>query len=77
MQPRENFQNTFDNYSKIQLLVHPEFWMLDSVDLHDFGHKLKSFQANKNDQEIQKMITIMIETLRNRVVLDTKNKRTK
>lgn len=75
MHPRENFQNTFDNYSKIQLLVHPEFWMLDSVDLHDFGYKLKSFQANKNDQEIQKMITIMIETLRNRAVLDTKNKR--
>ena len=75
MQPRENFQITFDNYSKIQLLVHPEFWMLDSVDLYDFGCKLKRFQDNKNNQEIQQMISTMIETLRNRVILDTKNKR--
>ena len=77
MQPRENFQSTFDNYIKIQLLVHPEFWMLNSLDLNDFGYKLKSFQANKNDQEIQQMITIMIETLKNRLILDAKNERFK
>jgi hypothetical protein len=75
MQPRENFLSTFDRHSKIQLLVHPEFWMLDSVDLYDFGYKLKKFQDNKNDQEIQQMISTMIETLRNRVNLDAKNRR--
>jgi hypothetical protein len=74
MQPREDFFITLDAYTKVQLLVHPEFWMLNSVDLYDFGEKLKKLKQDKNNREIESMVSIMVETLSNRDSLDAKNK---
>jgi len=77
MKPREDFLSTFEKYSKIQLLIHPEFWMLNSKDLLDFGCKIKKFQKYKNRKLIDHMVSIMIETLSNRDELDVKNSKHK
>ena len=74
MQPREDFFNVLNVFRKVQLLVHPEFWVLNSVDLNDFGKKLKKFKHNRNNQAIESMVGIMVETLSKRDILDAKNR---
>ena len=47
--------------------------MLDSVDLYDFGSKLKCFKHDNVNENINSVISVMITTLANRDELDAKN----
>ena len=73
MKPRKDLFKVIYSQSKIHLLIHPEFWILDSVDLYDFGSKLKSFKLDKENENINSVISVMIATLANRDKLDAKN----
>lgn len=73
MKPRKDIFKVIHSQSKVHLLIHPEFWMLDSLDLYDFGSKLKSFKLDKMNEDINTMISVMITTLSNRDKLDAKN----
>lgn len=73
MKPRKDLFKVIQSQSKVHLLIHPEFWMLDSVNLYDFGSKLKLFKLDKVNENINSEISIMITTLANRDKLDAKN----
>ena len=73
MKPRKDLLKVIYSQSKIHLLIHPEFWILDSFDLYDFGSKLKSFKLDKENENINSVISVMIATLANRDKLDAKN----
>lgn len=73
MKPRKDLFKVIHSQSKVHLLIHPEFWMLDSVDLYDFGSKLKIFKLDNMNESINSEISVMITTLANRDKLDVKN----
>ena len=73
MQPRKDFFEVINGRNKVHLLIHPEFWMLDSINLYDFGSKLKKIKRNSTNAKIDEIISVMISTLADRENLDARN----
>jgi hypothetical protein len=73
MKPRKDLLKVINSQSKVHLLIHPEFWMLNSLDLYDFGLKLKNFKLNKLNENVDSVISVMVTTLANRDKLDARN----
>lgn len=73
MKPRKDLFKVICSQSKVHLLIHPEFWMLDSIDLHDFGSKLKNFKLNNMNENVNSVISVMVTTLADRDKLDARN----
>jgi hypothetical protein len=70
MLPREDFKTTLETNSRIQILVHPEFWVLGGKNLVEFGKNLKLIKPINNWETIDNLVSEMVTTVLNRKKLD-------
>jgi len=70
MVPRSDFDKTIRNTENIHLLVHPEFWILETSNLTEFEDALLNKKSKKFHEYVKKHVAIMRMTLENRPALD-------
>jgi hypothetical protein len=70
MKPRNEFFEAFETAKYIHLLVHPEFWILETSTLKDFEKALKKEMSTEFHQQIRNHVRIMDRTLKRRSKLD-------
>lgn len=73
LSPREDIYSALEVESSIQLLIHPEFWVLEVQNLTQFRDQLLNIKPNIKRQYIEEHIALMESTVNNRKDLD-KNK---
>lgn len=71
LSPREDIFVALKRESLIQLLIHPEFWVLETQSPQEFGLELLKLKPENMQKDIVKNIELMEFTVRNRSILDT------
>jgi hypothetical protein len=70
MSPREDIFSCLKIESSIQLLIHPEFWVLEVQNLRQFRDILLNIKPSTMRQIIVEHVELMEFTIRNRKILD-------
>ena len=70
MLPREDFKTTLETNSRVQILVHPEFWVLGGRNLVEFGENFKLIKPMSYWETIDNLVSEMETTVLNRKKLD-------
>lgn len=72
MLPRENVFELAKCYDRVQLLIHPEFWIWETQNVREFHEKLLQVKANQNSERVASITRLMEFSLLNRETLDYK-----